>query len=327
MKLLRRLLSGVAVTAVVSLAAAACSASPYAAVIDGRTISQTTLQGELRSLAGNQAYVKAVDQQGSSAQVQVLGDAPGSYSNSWVSYVLTQMIAATAIHQHLAAIGQTPPPAYYDAARSVDEAGYGAEWTQFPVSYRNTVVQRDAERAVVEPTASNVATLRTVYDTNRKYFFTRVCTRQVDVSQPLPTASGAISTVDPGSGGAVSCYSAADLENQPAAFVNTVMGLAPGQAAAPVKTSYGYQVLSVVSRDEEGFTPAVQRLLSVALASSAGTPDSAVARIVAAAHVKVNPAYGTWNPASATSNFGVQPPPLPLSTPTASQSGAAPSGG
>ncbi|MGI8493580.1 MAG: hypothetical protein ACR2NJ_12675 [Acidimicrobiales bacterium] len=325
------------------LAVSACDASPYAAVVNSHVISQSEFNTELRYLASNRGYVAAVDQQGASSQsqVQVEGDAPGTYSNSWVSYVLTQTIEADAVHQYLLAQHKAPSDAQVAAARAVNEIKYGPLWTAFPAKYRDTIVTRDSERAVLEPLGSaNPTQLESLYKSNRKYFFTQVCVKEVDVTGSLaqarqvadqltttaapttapptttpPTATTPPTTA-PTSGGAVTCYSQADLENQPRSLVSTIMGLAPGMAAPPAKTTFGYKVLAVVSRDDVSYSDDVKQALSVAVSQATGTPDVALAVVLAKTKIRVNPLYGTWHYGSSAATSGVQPPPTPLAPTT-----------
>jgi hypothetical protein len=317
-----RLLAATAAVVAVALGASACDSSPYAASINSHTIKQTALNAELQTLASTPAYVSAVDQ---SAQQQgnsttVAGSAPGTYNTTWVTSVLDNMIVGSALHQRLATTGSLPGPDWLAAARSVDEARYGTIWFQFPATYRDTQVQRDADHAMIEPTSVDLATLTSAYRQYQKYFFSRVCTRQIAVTASNPDGSvdytnslaKAIDTVGrvdngiSGAGGVVVCYGQPQLESQPLSFINTVMGLAPGQAAAPIRTSYGYQVLAVDSRAQLGLTPAVRRALSVALSEGRVT-DTPLIRLLTAAHVSINPQFGQWSP----KYLGVSPPAVP----------------
>jgi hypothetical protein len=317
-----RLLAALAAVVALALVASACDSSPYAANVNSRTIRQTSLNAELRALASAPAYVTAVDQaaaqQGNSTTV--VGSAPGTYNTTWVTGVLENMVVASALHQHLVATNNLPGPDMLAAARSVDAARYGVIWYQFPASLRDTQTQRDAEHAMVETTSVDATTLARTYQANQKYFFTQVCTHQIAITATNPDGSvnypdslaqatdavGRINTGIGGAGGAVVCYTQPQLETQPVSFITTVMGLAPGRAAAPIKTSFGYQVIAVDSRNLLGLTPAVQRALSVALSAGQVT-DTPLIRLLTAAHVSINPQYGLWSPKT----VGISPPAVP----------------
>jgi hypothetical protein len=103
----------------------------------------------------------------------------------------------------------------------------------------------------------------------------------------------------------LACYDQQAFTAQPASFQNAVLGLKVGQTAAPIPTLFGYLVVKVVSRTEQGFTPEVQRVLSTAVLSAEGSANPALDSLVAKAHVRVNPTYGSWQSAQ------VVPPPAP----------------
>lgn len=315
-----------AMAAAVSVAAAGCDSSPFAASVNGQVIKQTTLQAELRGRAGNQAYVDAVDQAGAQAGgTTVAGLSKASYSSGFAAGVLDQMVEDTAIHQYLAAHQALPSASALAAARGVEEVGAGAYWQGFPASIRDESVTSLAGRAAIEPQPASTADALSAFMSHQANFFARVCTRLITVS--VPAADGGIdftaskakadhidgdlnagtTTADTG-GGSVTCYTQAQLEEQSQAFFNQVLGLAPGQAAPPVKTGYGYNVLAVDSRDMQPFTSGTASVLAFALNSSnqnGYTP--ALVRVLQAAKVKVNPAFGAWNP----SQLAVQTSALP----------------
>lgn len=311
----RRLFALGAVAAAVSVAAAGCDSAPSAASINGQVIKQTTLQAELRGRAANKAYVDAVDQAGTqSGGPTVAGLSPASYSSGFAAGVLDQIVEDGAIHQYLVAHNDLPPASALAAARGVEEVGAGAYWQGFPSSIRDEFVAALADRAQIEPRPTSTADARNAFMSHQANFFSRVCTRQITVSVLAP--GGAIDFAasksksehiqndfnagmlagDTG-GGSVTCYSQARLEDQSQALFNEVLSLGPGQAAAPVKSGDGYNVLAVDSRDLQTFTPDTAAVLAFALNSSTQngyTP--ALVRVLQATKVTVNPAFGIWNP-------------------------------
>ncbi len=281
-----------------SISLTACNASPYAASVNSQVIKQTALNSELRSWSGNGDYVTAYDTANSSTNggsgSTIAGSGPGTYSSSWVSEVLGSIIEADVIHQHLAAIGKLPDQAMLDAARSVSETS-AAEWVDFPAAFRQTLVQRLADRAAASPTSVPLATLQQTYQQYMEYFFVQVCVLQS--AAPTQAAAAAIT----GSGdvnGAHVCYDQSQLENYPAAYRTAVLGLAVDAVSHPIPTNIGYQVVKVVSRELQGLTPAVQSVLSAVLNGSQGVPETSLVQLIKAARVKVNPAYGTWSSSS-----------------------------
>jgi hypothetical protein len=339
----RRLFALGAFAATVALAAAGCDSSPPAATVNGQVIKQTTLQAELRELASNKSYVAAVDQaaaQGGGTTVN--GLSPASYSSAFAAGVLDQMVENTAIHRYLQAHNDLPSPSALAAARGVEEVGEGAYWQGFPAPIRDEFVAALAGRALIEPRPSSPADARSAFISHQANFFSRVCTRQITVSIRSPNGQidlaaskdranhieGDINSggTTAGSGGSVTCYTQPELENQSQAFFNTVVGLAPGRAAPPDETGYGYNVVAVDSRQLQAFTPDTAAVLTFVLNSNAQngyTP--ALVRVLQAAKVSVNPAFGTWNPSQLT----VQASPVPdeIATKLQASSSQAPSGG
>ncbi len=109
MKSLRSALAGVAALVAVSLLATACDTSPYAAKVNSQVIRQTELNAELREWAGNTAYVSAFDNgEYLHRESRSAGDAPGTYSTTWVAGILDGMVAASVVRQRLATTEQRP---------------------------------------------------------------------------------------------------------------------------------------------------------------------------------------------------------------------------
>jgi len=333
-----------AVAAVVATGAlAACNASPYAANVNGTTIDQTALNQEIAYGDRSPAYVdlvQAIASQVTGSTVSFVGDGTGTHNTDWSALELTNLVQARIIHQAVVAQGDEPDGADLDAARGVLEALLGVPgFTGIPVAYRDQLVQRLAEHASLEVPGSDVAVLRQAYDQRLADFYTQVCVRQIAVS--VTATSGAIDypssfaaaqrivgDYDAGpvgralasqvTGGTVQCYSQADLETLATPFVTTVMTLAPGQAASPVKTSFGYNVVAVVSRSTEPFAGAVARALQAALYAFEPGMDVPLLALEQAAHVKVERSYGSWNgQATAQALPGVVPPSAPAAAPGA----------
>ncbi len=293
-----RILAGAAALLVLSITATGCSASPYAATVNSQVIKEPSLYSTLQAWAGNRTYVSDFDSAQASAAGQsgaqpltVAGEGPGTYNTSWVAGILTQMIAAAVVHQNVVATGQIPSPAIVAAARSVSEIDHPGLWEQFPAAFRQTLANQLAEEAAITPPSVAPATLLGLYRQYAPYFFTQVCVIQA-AAFTLQQAQGLVASGIPG--GAQQCYDQAQFEQQSSGFQSAVMALAVGKVAPAIRTSYGYQVVTLVSRDVQAYTVAVQRALSVAVLNAQGTADSVVTRLLAKARVRINPAYGSW---------------------------------
>ncbi len=294
---LRRLLAGAAAILAVSLTATACDSSPYAAKVNAQVTTQDALNAELRDWAGNPAYVTAFNSSNSSG-VTVTGQASGTYSTAWVGYILDGIIAGNVAHQQLAAVGQMSTPAVVAAARSVDAIGQPG-WENFSSAFRQVLVLRLADEATLTPISVPVASLRALYDQYLPYFFTQVCTAE---SAAFSRGQAAVLAASGVPNGTHTCYDQAQFESQSSAFQTAVRGVSVGKVAPLIPTSFGYQVVKVVSRDVQPFTANVQRVLSLV---SAQGPSPTLNALLSKARVQINPAYGTWK------SLQVMPPTVP----------------
>jgi PPIC-type PPIASE domain len=298
-----RILAGTLALAGLSLFLTACDTSPYAAQVNSQVIKETALNSEIRAWAGNPTYVASYDSasstQNGGSGTTVLGAATGTYSLPWVAMILSGMIEARVVHQHLNAVGKLPDQDMLNAARSVNETS-GQEWTEFSPAFRDVLVGRLADQAAASQTTVATATLQQAYQQYIQYFFVQIC-----VLQSAATTKAAAQAISDSGGvnGAQVCYDQAQLEGFPVAFKNAVMQTAVGSVSQPIQSGFGYQVVKVVSRQEQGFNTGLQRVLSLVLSNGQGTVDPSVAKLIESAHVKVNPAYGTWS-----SSSGVVPP-------------------
>jgi hypothetical protein len=306
----RRLLAGVATLLTVCVVAAGCDSSPFAASINGQVIKQTALNAELRQFGGNSYYVKLAEQGIVSAPVTVAGTGTGNYTSKFAASVLTQMVIATAAHQELARTHQRPSAGQYAATRAVDSVLYGpGAWSSFSPSFRTTLVDQDADLALVEPNGITSTELRSAQTDYSTQLFSRVCVRtvavgvdgsdgKVDFAASLARAKAVAASIEAAPAtatpGYLTCYSAADFETLSLASQLTVLDLATGKAATPQKTATGYLVTAVTSRTQLPSDLALARAFTVAVNQSRGTAAQAVAGLLRRARVEVNPGYGTW---------------------------------
>jgi hypothetical protein len=218
-----------------------------------------------------------------------------------VGSVLGGMIDASIFRQQLHATGTTPSAGINAAAYAVNAISQ-IGWDQFSPGFRQTLEGRLADESLLTSPSIPVATLRSVYDRYAQYFFNQICTAQTAAFNQAQAKALQASGVP---NGHLACYDQQAFTAQPASFQNAVLGLRVGQTAAPIPTLFGYLVVKVVSRTEQGFTPEVQRVLSTAVLSAEGSANPALDSLVAKAHVRVNPTYGSWQSAQ------VVPPPAP----------------
>jgi len=316
-----RILGALGVVLAASVSLTACDTSPFAAKVDSAVITQSSVNDQLNGYASNKAWVASVDfqntvaQGGNGATVEGSGG-PGTFDSAFSAHVLTEMIIASAIQQHLAATGNQPETDTQVAARAYREASE-VTWTSFPASLRQSMSDELAEESALVPVPASSSTLQKAYEQYQPYLFYRVCLQEASAF----TADQARTLAGSGSfTGAQLCYDQAGLETQGTALFRSVVKLSPGDVSAPIKTSYGYEVVKLVSRAGPALTPGVARVLGVVT----GTANPAeLQKVVAGASVKVNPAYGTWS----STNFAVLPPSYTSPSTTPSSPGGQSSSG
>lgn len=288
-----RFLSLVGALGAGSVVLGACDASPYAASVNGHVISVNSLNHELAAFSSNAQFVQGFNASNSSSQggdgTTVAGTGGhGTYSSSFVAQVIGALISTDAVHQHLVAAGTLPTQDEMVASTAVNEYLRSAYWQQFPEGVKHFFIETLADQAVLTPVPSDTSNLLTPYQDIQPFLFSKVCVSQASAfSSSQAQQIIASKTVT----GAVVCYDQSQLEAQPPAFQSAVRNLVNvGDISSAIKTSYGYQVLQLTRRDTPGPSAGVQRVIV-----AAEQPPRAVNGIVAKAHVKVNPQYGTWS--------------------------------
>jgi parvulin-like peptidyl-prolyl isomerase len=164
------------------------STTTYAALVNGTSISRSSLDQELSDISQNKPFVQAVDQQqGSSASIE--GASPGSYNKAFVAQLLTQRIEYELIRQELVRRKALPGPSDLQPAQSAVTQRYtlknpGDLLQQFPRRYQDTLVARQADVTALGNTLKPAsdpsdAALRQYYDTHQSSFITEVCVRHI----------------------------------------------------------------------------------------------------------------------------------------------------
>jgi hypothetical protein len=290
-----RSLSALGALGAASLTLAACDVSPYAAAVNGQTISVNSLNHLLDAWASNPAWVQSFDSsnaqsQGGSGAAVVGSGGPGTFSSQFVADVLGDVIQVTAVHQRLVATGNLPTSDEEVASRALNEALRAQYWDKWPVQIRSLLVEQLAEQGALTAVPSDPSALQQGYSEIEPYLFSSVCVSEASAFN----AGQAASIIASGHvQGTRICYDQAAIEGQSAAFQAAILKLSSvGQVSAAVPTAFGFQVLQLSSRTTPGLSPGVERVLTIA---SAQSEPAAISSIVTAAHVKVNPAYGTWS--------------------------------
>lgn len=298
-----------------SVALTACDASPYAATVGGQEISVNQLNHQLAGFAGDRSFVTYFDQnaQSNAEEEQEEGDSnaqaitvagnggPGTYSTGFADEILDYDIEVDAVHQYVAAKNVTVTNDELEASRAIWYSSTGFDFTSLPADLQDLFIQDYVDKGAITSAPTDLSSVEQAYSSISTYVFSSICVNQASAF----SAQAAKQIIAAGTfTGTQVCYDQPELEMQSAAFRKAVLGLTTdGQISGMIPTSYGYQVVQLVSRSAPGLSPGVIQVLAAATADS----ETNVADIVTGAHVKVNPAYGTYS----SSTGSVTAPQLP----------------
>lgn len=319
----------------------------YAAVVNGAVISESTLNGYLADIAKNPSYVKdAIDCTGCSGPFYG-SSGPGSYNKAYVASLLSSLVQREIIRQTLAAHHDLPTPNQVTTARA--EVANLQDFNKFNQSYKNLVIDDQADiDAFVKYESSRLtqADLQGYYQANKASYVSEACVQhilladantsgQIDYQASLADAQKVKTMLDtggdfaalakqyskdPGSagqGGKITgtasdgCLTNSDLSqiaNNLPNFAQAVVGLPLNTVSNPVETQIGVSLIEVTSRAFEPLNSTVTADIEQRLAGQD------LNRLTAAAHVKVNPAFGSFN--SKLGPGGVVIPVMPPTAPT-----------
>ena len=342
MKNLNRLFVA-AVAASISLTGlAACkSADPYAAKVNGVTLTKAGLDNELNAIRNNKKYLDELEK----GNVVVKGTGAGTFDAAFVARVLTRRIYLEIIHAEFVKRKLKLSSADLAAAREQLVASMPEQDATildgFPKAYYNEIRRTTAEVTKLQ------AALADVTDANlRKYYsehldmFEKACAAHIlvetkaeadTIKRDLARSKDATATFadiaktkskDPGSGangGDLGCASPSGYVDE---FKDAVRTQAVGVIGEPVKTEFGYHIVRVDSRDPVPPFEAVKDQVTQAITDSQQGPfNDFLSNASAKAKVEVNPRYGKYD------KSGESPQIVPPDSPDATNTTTAPAGG
>ena len=316
--------------ALAGVALSSCGTAPYAATVDGASISEEQLAAQARYWASSPAFVQYEDAQFASEAaeaeeegqsnvplntVQGNGTGPGVYGMYWTTLELSDMITTDALGHYLSARHDAPSSVQDEAAWSAEWAEDPTIWSQVGSSARSSGAAYDAERAQLLPVTSAKADQK-FYSSHAGYFWSSVCLLTGDVS--LLGSNGSVDLAaskaqaekdavalraNPAappasvSNGSHYCDTPEQFFALPASFQSQVQALAPGQVVV-LPESWGYEVVQVTSRSSIPYsstiTPDIEVVTTDGGAQGQPNSETRVIRVLKSAHVRVNPAFGTW---------------------------------
>ena len=316
------------VTLLTLLLAACGSAAPYAARVDGTTISPDDLENEMRAIAANERYLQAIE-----TQIQVKGTGQGTFDAAFTGQVLGRQIQYVLVDREVdrrkIKIGEAERrTARVEVAK---QAGGEEILGAFPKDYQEKLVERAARVSALTVALagqdSGEAAAKAYYDANKQEF-TQAC-----VSHILVTAKekadelkgrlaagedfGAVAransqdSLSATQNGSLGCDISSDTVAAPE-FINAVMSQPVNEVGGPVQTSFGFHLIKVTSRSIPPFEKVSAQAHEKVVTASQGRFLEWIRGAVDRAKIEVDPRYGRFD----KENLTVVPPEAPTTVPS-----------
>lgn len=315
---MKKLLVLVAGALGLALGTAACNpVTPYAAVVNGSTISVSDLNTEMQAISDN-PILRQTDQV--AAQLQqggrsLTGSAPGTFDASYAADLLARQIEYAVVEQELARRHLTVTAADLAAAR-VDLLNSGefqsASFSQVPYDYQQVMLRRIADVTVlaadlahVDITPAGIA----AYAAAHRADLQQVCASWIAVNT-LADAATVLNDLHAGrsfaaeaqaksqdtntssTGGQLGCHPALLYGQLGAAVAQAVKTLPLDQPSGPVAAGQGLVILEVTTRVPlsagEAATAIRDQLTSTAQLGQLVDP------LIVRADISVDARYGRW---------------------------------
>ena len=322
----RRSASAVALAAAVFVLAGCGSVAPYAAKVDGKSISENQLEEEMRAIAANEAYLRSVE-----SRIQVRGSGAGTFDAAFTGQILGRQIQYVLVDRELDRRDLKVSAADRDAAREVVSLQAGGEeiLNGFPEKYRDTLIERAAKVDVLTVSLAGQAATeeaaRTYYEANKNEF-TEACVSHILVSSreradqlraritggedfAAVARTDSLDSQTASRGGDLGCDITAETFDAPP-FTAAMMSQPVGQVGDVVQTQAGFHLLLVRSRTVPPLEKAGARAREKVVMASRAKLQEWINTAVAEAKIEVNPKYGTFD----TTTLAVVPPAAPTTT-------------
>lgn len=312
---------------VLALAGAGCNATaPYAAKVNGATISQGDLNSELMAIRSDPAYLNQIQ-----SQSQVTGAGQDSFDSSFVAQVLNRQIVFQLVHQEAARRGITISSRDLSLARGDTATALGGArvLSGLPVSYQNSLIRHSAEVTALEAQLAHVdigpAAMAQYYATHQQSFVQQ-CVSHILVATQADAAALRAQIV---AGAAFADVARSQSQDQASATTGGQLGCGPtgrfvtgfeqavdalptGQLSQPIQTQFGWHLIDVTSRQPLSLAQAQPQIRAALLANAQTALTTTLQRSERRASVAINPRYGTY--ATRGNQAGIVPPPSPPSS-------------
>lgn len=318
---------------------------PAAAKVGSTTIRRSALDDELRELADNKAWIKAVQPNFGADLAAPTGGVNTQLSAAWLQTLVNQEVVDRVFAQrHL-----TVTPEIRTAAKqSTLGILAGAKTSnRFPRWFRDEVARRQQRYAAV---AASLPPRTAPTDAVLQEFFSRVGTQLcpsnlaiLEIKVATKEAADAIVTDLAGgadfgtlardrstdtttgpNGGLAACKDTPQYNQLPEAMRQVITPLASGSVSQPLQTTDGFQVFKVVAWDYAVAHDVLVQLYD----QQQATPIQQLvdARLVKTKHIWIDPRYGTLVRSGGTVRIHPPKPPSPRSNPKLTPSTTTPAG-
>lgn len=312
---------------VLALAGAGCNTTaPYAATVNGATISQGDINSELVAIRSDPAYLNQIQ-----SQSQVTGAGQDSFDSSFVAQVLNRQIVFQLVHQEVVRRGITVSGQDLNLSRGDTASALGGAnvLSGLPASYQNTLIRHSAEVTALEAQLAHVdirpAAMAQYYATHQQSFVQQ-CVSHILVSTQADAAALRAQIV---AGASFAQVAQSQSQDQASAanggqlgcgptgrfvtgFEQAVDALPTGQLSQPTQTQFGWHLIEVTSRQPLSPAQAQPQIRAALLANAQTALTSTLQRDESRASVTVNPRYGTY--ATRGNQAGIVPPSAPPSS-------------
>jgi hypothetical protein len=310
-----------------ALAGAGCNpTSPYAAKVNGGTISQGDLNSELTAIRSDPAYLNQIE-----SQSPVTGAGQDSFDTSFVAQVLNREIVFELVHQLVAQRGITINGQDLTLARAdvASALGGASIFDRLPPSYQASLVRHSAEVTALEARLAHVDVSGPAianYYATRPQDFVQQCVSHILFASQSDAAAARAQIV---AGANFADVARSESQDQASAANGGSLGCGPtgrfvsgfeqavdasptGQLSQPVQSQFGWHLIIVTSRQPLSLAQAEPQVRAALLANAQTALTSALQRAESRASVTVNPRYGTYRVTG--TQAGVTPPQAPPSS-------------
>ncbi len=299
--------------AVSLLSLGACkSAAPYAAKVNGVTLSKADLDAELKAIRDNKTYRELIEQQS-----PVNGTGSGTFDSAFVARVLTRRIYLELIHQEVVKRKLKVTADDLDVAKDQLIQSIGNEKTlaKFSKGYLSEIERTTAEVIVLQTALADASdkNMRVYYNEHLDQFESACAAhilvetkaeadaieKQLKASKDKAATFAEVAkskSKDPGSGANGGDLGCASPSGYVEPFKDAVRNQKVGEIGPPVQTQYGYHIIRVDKREPTKPFEEVKEEVRQAITDGAQELfNEFLGKASSNAKVEINPRFGTYD--------------------------------